>query len=205
MKTLWKVALLIVLAVFFTESGWSEDPALKASTFDMGKLKPFDSKLKVKAGQKAPDFTLPSVSGKQVTLSQFRGKYVALSFVPAAWTQICSKQWPGYNLLEDSFDQHDAVLIGVTVDNIPTLYTWAKQMGPLWFDVLSDFWPHGAVAEKYGVLRSDGMTERALFFIDQEGIIRGIIVVDINDRPASGMCTSGLERMIDADQNDSDR
>ncbi len=205
MKTLWKVALLIVLAVFFTESGWCEDPALMASTFDMGELKPFDSELKVKAGQKAPDFTLPSVSGEQVSLSQFRGKYVVLSFVPAAWTQICSKQWPGYNLLENSFDQHDAVLIGVTVDNIPTLYTWAKQMGPLWFDVLSDFWPHGAVAEKYGVLRSDGMTERALFFIDQEGIIRGIIVVDINDRPASEMCTSGLERMIDADQNDSDR
>ncbi len=57
MKTLWKVALLIVLAVFFTESGWSEDPALKASTFDMGKLRPFDSKLKV---------TFPDLAGTTV-------------------------------------------------------------------------------------------------------------------------------------------
>ena len=56
-------------------------------------------------------------------------------------------------------------------------------MGKLWFDVLSDFWPHGAVAEKFGVLRSDGVAERALFVIDKKGIIRYIDVHNINQRP----------------------
>jgi len=69
------------------------------------------------------------------------------------------------------------------VDNIPTLFAWTNQMGKLWFPVLSDFWPHGAVAERYGVLRSDGVSERALFIIDKKGIIRYIRVNDINKRP----------------------
>jgi peroxiredoxin len=200
MNKIWKVIVFIVLAVFFANSGWSEEPALKGLTFDMGKLKPFDSELKVKSGQVAPDFTLPSVSGKMVSLSQFRGKFVALSFVPAAWTQVCSQQWPGYIMIKDDFEKNDAVLIGITVDNIPTLNAWTKLMGPLWFDVLSDFWPHGSVAEKYGVLRSDGMTERALFFIDQEGIIRGTVVFDINKKPDLKSCTAGLAEMTDPDQ-----
>jgi peroxiredoxin len=202
MNMLSKVGFLIVLAVFFTESGWSEEPGIKGLTFDMGMLKPFDSELKVKSGQEAPDFTLPSVSGKKVSLSRYRGKNVVLSFVPAAWTQICSEQWPGYNLVKNSFEKHNAVLIGITVDNIPTLHAWTKLMGQMWFDVLSDFWPHGAVAEKYGVLRSDGITERALFFIDKNGIIRGTVVFDINKKPNLKSCTSRLVEMTDADQSE---
>ncbi|MCP4691803.1 MAG: redoxin domain-containing protein, partial [Desulfobacterales bacterium] len=72
---------------------------------------------------------------------------------------------------------------GITVDNLPTLHAWVRQMGALWFHVLSDFWPHGAVADRYGVLRSDGVTERALFIIDKKGVIRFIKVSDINKRP----------------------
>lgn len=202
MNTPWKTVLLIFLAVFFIETGWSEEPAHKASIFDMGKLKPVDSKLKVKSGQTAPDFTLPSVSGKQVTLSQLRGKNVALSFVPAAWTQVCSEHWPGYNLIKENFEKHDAVLLGITVDNIPTLHAWTKQIGPLWFDVLSDFQPHGAVADKYGVLRPDGMAERALFLIDKEGVIRGIVVYDINNKPDVQSCITRLDQMDDADREE---
>jgi peroxiredoxin len=175
-----------------------ESSKVISSTFDMGKLKPIDSKIKVKAGQKAPDFTLRSVSGKKVTLSQFRGKNVVLSFVPAAWTRVCSQQWPGYNLIKEDFVKRDAVLIGITVDNIPTLHAWTKQMHSLWFDVLSDFWPHGEVAEKYGVLRSDGMAERALFFIDKEGVVSGVIVYDINLEPALRSCITELDKMNDS-------
>jgi peroxiredoxin (alkyl hydroperoxide reductase subunit C) len=74
-------------------------------------------------------------------------------------------------------------LLGITVDNIPTLYAWTRQMGDLWFPVLSDFWPHGAVADAFGVLRSDGVSERAIFVIDKGGIIRYIEIADINVRP----------------------
>ena len=93
------------------------------------------------------------------------------------------------------FDENDAVLLGITVDNIPTLHAWTKQMGKLWFPVLSDFWPHGAVATKYGVLRSDGVSERALFFIDKKGIIQDIQVSDINKRPDLAYCATALEKM----------
>ena len=81
------------------------------------------------------------------------------------------------------FDKYDAVLLGITVDNLPTLFAWTNQMGQLWFPVLSDFYPHGAVSKKYGVLRSSGVSERALIIIDKKGIIRYIDVHDINKRP----------------------
>mgnify|MGYP003565025778 CR=1 FL=1 len=170
--------------------------AFKDNIYNTGQLKPTDSTLKVKVADLAPDFTLPSVSGEDVTLSQYRGKrHVVISFVPAAWTPVCSDQWPGYNIVKQMFDENDAVLLGITVDNIPTLYAWTNQMGDLWFPVLSDFWPHGAVADKYGVLRSDGVSERALIFIDKKGIIRDIQVSDINVRPDLAQCATTLEKM----------
>jgi peroxiredoxin len=138
----------------------------------------------VKVGDKAPDFILPSISGHKVALSDYIGKKnIVLSFVPAAWTPVCSQQWPGYNIAKEIFEKSDAVLIGISVDNIPTLYAWTKPMGELWFPVVSDFWPHGAVAKTYGVLRDDGTAERALFIIDKQGIIRYIDVHDINTMP----------------------
>jgi peroxiredoxin len=150
--------------------------------------------LKVAVGDRAPDFYLPSLSGERISLSEYRGnKNVVLSFVPAAWTPVCSDQWPGYNIVEDLFKKHDAILLGITVDNIPTLFAWTNQMGQLWFPVLSDFWPHGAVADKYGVLRSDGTAERALFVIDKKGVIRFIKVNDINQRPKLEELVKALE------------
>jgi peroxiredoxin len=187
-----KITLILVLGFAaclfsgFDADGRSE--AFKENIYNPGTLKPTDSNLKVKTGDRAPEFTLPSVSGEQISLSRYLGKKnVVLSFVPAAWTPVCSDQWPGYNIVKDIFDMYDAVLLGVTVDNIPTLFAWTNQMvmegEALWFPVLSDFWPHGAVAESYGVLRSDGTSERALFVIDKAGIIRYIDVHDINKRP----------------------
>ena len=170
--------------------------AYKGNIYQIGTLKPIDSVLKVKVGDRAPDFTLPSVSGEKVSLSQFRGKRnVVLSFVPAAWTPVCSDQWPGYNIAKDIFNQYDAVLLGITVDNIPTLFAWTNQMGQLWFPVLSDFWPHGAVAKRYGLLRSNGVSERALFVIDKKGIIRYINVHDINKRPPLEDLVGALEKL----------
>ncbi len=170
--------------------------AYHGNIYNPGQLKPRDSILKVKVGDSAPDFALPSVSGKKISLSQFRGqKNVVLSFVPAAWTPVCSDQWPGYNIVKDLFDEHNAVLLGITVDNIPTLFAWTAQMGELWFPVLSDFWPHGKAAAEYGVLRGDGTSERALFVIDRKGIIRYIDVHDINKRPKLEELIRVLEKL----------
>jgi peroxiredoxin (alkyl hydroperoxide reductase subunit C) len=190
--SLWfTIGLLVLWSPVSGQSG-----TFGGHVYDMGKLKPIDSELKVETGQPAPDFTLPSVSGKKISLSQFKGKKnVVISFVPAAFTPVCSVQWPGYDIVKDAFDDGDAILLGITVDNLPTLHAWTRQMGGVWFEVLSDFWPHGAVADKYGVLRSDGLTERALFFIDKEGILRAILEMDINQKPDFAACVAELDKL----------
>ncbi len=197
MKTL--IALIVaagLIGILLITPAFGGSAAYKDNIYNTGPLKPIDSQLKVKVGDPAPDFTLPSVAGEEITLSRFKGeKNVVISFVPAAWTPVCSDQWPGYNIVKDMFDENDAVLLGITADNIPTLYAWTKQMGKLWFPVLSDFWPHGAVADRYGVMRSDGVSERALIFIDKKGIIRDIQVNDINKRPDLETCAINLEKM----------
>jgi peroxiredoxin (alkyl hydroperoxide reductase subunit C) len=177
-----------------------QTPGFSDNIYQVGKLKPTDSVLRVKVGDAAPDFTLPAVEGGRVSLSQYTGKKnVVISFVPAAWTPVCSDQWPGYNISKSLFDRHEAILLGVTVDNIPTLYAWTKQMctpnEKIWFPVLSDFYPHGAVAAKYGVLRSDGVSERALFVINKKGIITYIDVHDINLRPSLEDLAKALEAL----------
>jgi peroxiredoxin (alkyl hydroperoxide reductase subunit C) len=183
--------LLLVSSYAFALSG-----AFKNNIYNPGQLKPTDSKLNVKVGDRAPDFTLPSLSGKKISLRQFKGeKNVVISFVPAAWTPVCSDQWPGYNLAKVIFDKSDAILLGITVDNLPTLYAWTNQMGHLWFPVLSDFWPHGKVSKMFGVLRSDGVAERSLFIIDKKGIIRYAHVSDINKRPDLKDLATELEKL----------
>ncbi|MEN6620194.1 MAG: peroxiredoxin [Smithella sp.] len=192
-----RITLLMILFIFlFTGNAFSSSDAFKNNIYNPGNLKAVDSVLKVRKGQKAPDFTLKAVNGKIISLHDFRGKKnVIISFVPAAWTPVCSDQWPGYNMIQDIFKEKDSILLGITVDNIPTLFSWTNQMGKLWFEVLSDFWPHGAVASKFGVLRSDGMAERALFVIDKKGIIRYIDVHDINQRPPLEDLIRELEKL----------
>ncbi len=161
-----------------------------------GTLPATDSVLLVKVGEPAPAFDLPTIDGGRVTLAGFKGKKnVVLSFVPAAWTPVCSGQWPGYNIAKEVFDKHDAVLVGISVDNLPTLSAWVTEMGGLWFPVASDFWPHGELARKLGILRSTGMAERAVVVIDKAGIIRYIDVHDINTRPDLGQLAAELAKL----------
>jgi peroxiredoxin len=189
-----------VTVLLLSGSIYAQSDDFKDNIYQVPKLKPRDSVSKLKVGDKAPAFTLPAVDGEEVSLNQYLGKKnVVLSFVPAAWTPVCSDQWPGYNLTKDLFLINDAILLGITVDNIPTLYSWTKQMcltgETLWFPVLSDFYPHGVVADKYGVLRSEGVSERALFVIDKEGIVRYIDVHDINERPPLEDLAKALEEL----------
>ncbi len=99
----------------------------KEDIYSPGALKPTDSNLKVNVGDPLPDFNLSAVSGGQVSLSQFLGeKNLVIPFVPAAWTTVCSDHWPGYNIAKEVFDRYDAILLGILVDNIPTLYAWTN-------------------------------------------------------------------------------
>ena len=190
------LALGVISVFLWSATAFCLSDVFKNNIYNPGLLKPTDSVLKVKVGDIAPDFSLPAVSGGRISLGKYRGKKnVVLSFVPAAWTPICSDQWPGYNIVKDIFDMNDAILLGITVDNIPTLFAWTNQMGKLWFPILSDFWPHGSVADRYGVLRSDGVSERALFLIDKKGVIQYIGVNDINKRPRLEVLVKELKRL----------
>ena len=194
----WRIAVvaMVTCLLVIPTSGLGLSETFKDSIYDPGVLKATDSQLKVAVGDMAPDFTLPAITGGKVRLSDYRGrKNLVLSFVPAAWTPVCSDQWPGYNIARDIFEEHEAVLLGLSVDNLPTLYSWTKEMGGVWFPVLSDFWPHGAVASAYGILRSDGVAERALFVINKQGVITYIDVHDINQRPRLEDLVKELEKL----------
>lgn len=190
-----------IMSIFLIFSGFVDFSTAGSSAYDdkifnPGQLKPLDSQVNVKTGERAPDFTLPSITGKAVRLSHFIGKKnIMLTFIPAAWTPVCSDQWPGYNIAEDLFKQYDTHLIGISVDNIPTLFAWTREMGGLWFDIVSDFWPHGSVSDAYGVLRTDGIAERAIFIIDKKGIVQFIHVGDINIRPDLGLLIGEIKKL----------
>lgn len=79
----------------------------------------------------------------------------------------------------------NAQVLGISVDHVPCLKAWADSLGGIHFPLLSDFWPHGAVSQSYDVLRTEGYSERAIFIIDKEGIIRYIDVHDIDNQPSN--------------------
>lgn len=196
-RSLAFLTLVAALLSFVPGPAPAQDSGIpKDRIFDVGELKPLDSTLKVTVGDPAPDFTLPTIDGGSVSLAEFRGKKnVVLSFVPAAWTPVCSGQWPGYNIVQDMFEETDTQLIGVSVDNVPTLHAWVQEMGGVWFPVASDFFPHGGLADALGILRSNGEAERALFLIDKQGVIRYIDVHDINSRPDLGPLVEAMQKL----------
>ena len=90
---------------------------------------------------------------------------------------------PSYEDDLPRFEEYDTQVLGISVDSIPSHEAWQKSLGGITYPLLSDFYPHGEVAQKYGVLREQGMSERALFIIDKEGIIRFIDVHPIDQQP----------------------
>jgi glutaredoxin len=86
-------------------------------------------------------------------------------------------------------------VLGISVDHVPCLKAWAASLGNISYPLLSDFWPHGEVALRYGVLRSGGMSERALFVIDREGIVRYIDIHDIDKQPDNDELRAVIRRI----------
>jgi len=93
------------------------------------------------------------------------------------------------------FGALDAQVLGISVDHVPCLKAWAESLGNISYPLLSDFWPHGEVAKKYGVLRAEGYSERAIFLIDKRGIIRYIDVHDIADQPKNEVLLAELRKL----------
>lgn len=132
----------------------------------------------LKVGDEAPDFTLPTHNEGELNLEWYEGrKNIVLAFYPGDWTPVCATQVPGYQNIIDEFEKYEAQLLAISVDSVPCHKAWARSLGGLSFPLMSDFWPHGGVAEKYGVLTNRGYAERAIFLIDKQGIIRYIEIV----------------------------
>ena len=141
--------------------------------------------MSIKAGDKAAEFALSDQDGKKIQLSALKGKKVLLSFHPLAWTSVCAEQMKSLEKNRNRFEKLNTIALGLSVDTVPSKKAWAKELGIKNTRLLSDFWPHGEVAEKYGVLRSEGKSERALFIIDKQGVIRYIDIHDIHDQPSN--------------------
>ena len=149
----------------------------------------------IKTGDFAPDFTLNDESGNAVKLSSFRGKRnVVLVFYPLSFTSLCSVMMPGYSKEKPRYEENDAQILGISVDSAPVHKAFAESVG-IDYPLLADFYPHGAVAEAYGVLRPEGIAERATFVIDKMGIVRHAEVHDIARVPDRSKALEALKSL----------
>ncbi len=133
--------------------------------------------MSVEVGQSAPEFTLTNQYGESISLADFRGrKNVVLMFYPFAFTSICTGELCELRDHRAAFDADNAEILSVSCDTPHTLKVYAKQEN-LTHSLLSDFWPHGAVAQAYGVfLQEKGFATRGTFVIDKAGIVRWSVI-----------------------------
>jgi len=149
----------------------------------------------LRAGTPAPDFSLHSTPDQAVTLSDFRGQPVILAFYPADWSPVCGDQMALYNEILSEFREFNAELIGISVDGIWCHLAFAESR-TLHFPLLADFEPKGGVARQFGVYREqEGTSERALFVIDADGIIRWSHVSPIGINPGADGILRALESL----------
>jgi peroxiredoxin len=149
----------------------------------------------LKPGMPAPDFTLPATSGETVSLSQYHGQPVVLIFYPADESPVCSNQLALYNEAIHLFEDHDAKLLGISIDDLDSHQKFADNLG-LDFPLLADDDPPGGVARKYGVFDpKDGKCNRALFVVGPEGDIHWREVVPRSVNPGAHGILDALESM----------
>jgi len=147
------------------------------------------------AGSQAPDFRLHTTPDQTVSLREFRGQPVILTFYPADWSPVCGDQMALYNEIYPEFRRHGAALLGISVDGVWCHLAFARDR-KLQFPLLSDFEPKGAVARTYGAYRHrEGVCERALFVIDGEGTIRWSYMSPIGVNPGADGILTALEAL----------
>jgi len=152
----------------------------------------------LRPGTKAPDFTLNTTPDQTVALHEFRGHRLILCFYPADWSPVCCDQITLYNELLPEFQQHNAELLGISVDGVWCHLAFAKDR-KVDFPLLSDFEPKGEVSRAYGVYHTpSGKSERALFILDETGTIRWSYVSPIGVNPGADGILRTLQRMTGA-------
>ena len=151
-------------------------------------------------GTAAPDFELPVSIGKTISLRSLRGRPVILAFYPADFSPVCGDQMALYNeaLGEFTDEPFNAQLLGVSVDGVWCHQAYAQQR-KLKFPLLADFEPKGAVSRAYGAYKEEwGTSERALFVIDGDGVIRWSYLSPIDENPGAAGILHALEEIAGA-------
>ncbi|HAD81792.1 MAG: thioredoxin peroxidase [Candidatus Edwardsbacteria bacterium RIFOXYD12_FULL_50_11] len=137
-----------------------------------------------KTGQKAHDFILRDQHNIEFRLSAFRGRKVLLSFHPLAWTKVCARQMQSLEKNLKTFDLLNTMPVGMSVDAIPSKHAWARELKIRSLRMLADFWPHGKVAQAYGLFRKkEGFSERANVIVDEFGQVVWVKVYPIKELP----------------------
>lgn len=147
------------------------------------------------AGTTAPDFTLHVTPDQTLSLSELRGQPVVLAFYPADWSPVCGDQMALYNEVLPEFQKFKAEVLGISVDG-PWCHAAYARTNKLHFPLLSDFHPKGEVARKYGAYReNEGVTERALFVIDPNGVLTWSYCSPVAVNPGADGILQALEEM----------
>jgi peroxiredoxin len=153
-------------------------------------------------GTRAPGFTLHVTPDQTLSLDELAGRRVILAFYPADWSPVCGDQMSLYNHVLPEFHRHGAELLGISVDGAWCHQAFARDR-KLHFALLADFEPKGAVARSYGVYRTaEGVAERALFVIDEKGMIAWSYCSPIAVNPGADGILDALEALPSLEKKD---
>jgi peroxiredoxin len=145
------------------------------------------------AGTQALDFTLHSAPDESASLADFRGRPLIIAFYPADWSPVCSDQMALYNQVLPEFQRYGAAIVGISVDSAWCHRAFAADR-KLRFPLLADFEPKGEVARRYGVYdHPEGTSERALFVVDGDGVIRWSYISPPEINPGADGILTALE------------
>lgn len=138
----------------------------------------------ISVSQVAPQFVLKDQKDQDVDLLTFRGKKVLLSFHPLAWTGVCAEQMLSLEKNYQRFEELNTIPLGLSVDAVPSKKAWAEHLNIQKIRLLADFWPHGGVAQDYGLFReSHGTSYRANVLIGEEGKILWVKTYPLSQLP----------------------
>jgi len=153
--------------------------------------------MKLNVGDRIPNLKLRDHNEEEVTLDDFDGKNVLLSFHPLAWTSVCRDQMQALEANYEEFEKNDTVPLGISVDPVPSKRAWAEKIGLENLRLLSDFWPHGNFASKLGIFIEDkGISGRVNILVDDQGEVLWIKEYDVPELP-------DIDEVLDAVKNNS--
>ena len=187
------VAKIVVVRASWSKAQGPGTFALGEKVLEMTSSSIASHAMPLPPGTAAPEFELPSTPDQKVSLAEFRGQPVILAFYPEDWSPVCSDQMALYQEVLPEFQKFNAELLGISVDGVWSHLAFAKDRN-LHFPLLADFEPKGEVARAYHVYRAkEGTSERALYVIDADGIVRWSYVSPVGVNPGAGGILRALE------------